>query len=245
MNYQEYTLSRAEFVKEGLLYVALDGALSALFYRSVIPFVLFLPGFYWFLKERKKSLGAKQRQRLLQGFLVGMQYVSASLAAGYSVENAFMQALTELKKLYQEEEGIAREFYRLANGMKVNQSMETLLLQFAQRSGLEDIRLFAEVFAAARKSGGNLIAIIQNTVVSMTEKEETRQEIEVCLAAKKTEQKVMSVVPAFLICYVSAASPGFLDVMYGNPAGILIMSVCLGIYIAAFIIGRKIVEIEI
>ena len=81
--------------------------------------------------------------------------------------------------------------------------------------------------------------------MSIVRKEETRQEIAVCLASKKMEQSIMSVVPFLLIGYVQLVSPGFLDVMYGNPAGVLIMSACLGTWGFAFWLGRKIVSIEI
>lgn len=245
MNYNKYRLSAAEYVKLMIFYLCLDGVVSALFYRSVIAFILFLPGFWWFLKENRKALVQKQKAKLEQGFLLGMQYAATALAAGYSIENAFIQALGELRKICRPEEPVLREFSRLVNGLKINQSMEELLLNLAGRSQVEDIQTFAEVFSAARKSGGNLIAVIQNTVSSISGKEETRQEIEVCLASKKLEQSIMSLVPAVLICYVGITSPGFLDVMYKNPAGILIMSICLGIYLSAFLLGRKIVDIEI
>ena len=91
----------------------------------------------------------------------------------------------------------------------------------------------------------HLIAIIRSTTASVSQKEETRQEIEICLSAKKMEQNIMSLIPCLLIAYVGLASPGFLDVMYQNPAGIAVMSICLGVYVFAFLMGRKIVAIEI
>lgn len=219
--------------------------MSLLFYRSWVAFFLFLPGFYWFWKEKKETLAARRRGKLEQGFLLGMQYTAAALSAGYSVEHAFRQALSELKKVCREKEPVLREFARISAGLGINRTLEELLLDLAHRSQVEDIRTFAEVFASARRSGGDLIAIIRNTTSSISAREEIRQEIEVCLAAKKMEQNIMSMVPGLIICYVSISSPGFLDVMYGNAAGILVMSLCLGIYIFAFMLGRKFVNIEI
>ena len=48
-----------------------------------------------------------------------------------------------------------------------------------------------------------------------------------------------------ILIYVQMVSPGFLDVMYHNPAGIFIMSVCLLVYFLAWLWGRKIVSIEV
>ena len=238
-------MTKAELAKYGVIYLFLDLAVSALFYRSWIAFLAFLPGMYWFLKEMGKRLEKKRRERLEQGFLMGMRYVSTALSAGYSIEHAFEQALVEMKKVCRTDDPALREFGRIVGGLKINQTMEALLLDLAERSDIEDIQIFAEVFEAARRTGGDLIAIIRSTTMSIARKEETRQEIAVCLASKKMEQSIMSVVPFLLIGYVQLVSPGFLDVMYGNPAGVLIMSACLGTWGFAFWLGRKIVSIEI
>lgn len=176
---------------------------------------------------------------------MGMRYVSTALAAGYSIENAFSQAAGEMKKVCRPDEPALREFRRIVSGLRINQTMESLLSSLGERSGVENIQVFAEVFEAARRTGGDLIAVIRHTTMSISKKEETSQEIEVCLSSKRMEQNIMSAVPFLLIGYVKMASPGFLDVMYGNAMGVIIMSVCLGIYIFAFLLGRKIVNIEV
>ena len=40
-------------------------------------------------------------------------------------------------------------------------------------------------------------------------------------------------------------TPGFLDILYGNPFGICAMTVCLTVYGAAYWMGKRIVEIEV
>ena len=55
----------------------------------------------------------------------------------------------------------------------------------------------------------------------------------------------MSLMPAGIILYLQLASPGFLDILYGNPFGICAMTVCLAVYGAAYWMGKRIVEIEV
>ena len=43
-------------------------------------------------------------------------------------------------------------------------SMEQVFDEFARRVDMEDVRNFSVVFTAAKKSGGDMIAIIRNTV---------------------------------------------------------------------------------
>ena len=74
---------------------------------------------------------------------------------------------------------------------------------------------------------------------------DVKKEIEATLAAKKSEQMIMSLMPAGIILYLQLASPGFLDILYGNPFGICAMTVCLTVYGAAYWMGKRIVEIEV
>ncbi|MDO4343551.1 MAG: hypothetical protein Q4C50_01985 [Eubacteriales bacterium] len=246
MDYREYHFTRREFLKNTALFLALDGTVSYLFYRSFLIFVLFLPGVVPFLKERKKACAKARQQKLLSQFLDGMQAVETALRAGYSVETAFAQALKELQNQYGGTDAdILWEFRYIAVQLNMNRNLEELLNGLAVRSGVEDIRTFADIFAASKRTGGNLIAIIRNTVTCAAQKEETRREIQTCLAAKRLEQNIMSLVPCLILLYVQAVSPGFLDVMYHNAAGILVMSLCLALYAAAWAWGKKIVSIEV
>jgi len=88
-----------------------------------------------------------------------------------------------------------------------------------------------------------------NVIINCLKNEEllanVKKEIEATLAAKKSEQMIMSLMPAGIILYLQLASPGFLDILYGNPFGICAMTVCLTVYGAAYWMGKRIVEIEV
>lgn len=48
-----------------------------------------------------------------------------------------------------------------------------------------------------------------------------------------------------MILYMQLTSQGFMDVLYHNVAGIVVMTVCLGIYCLSFWMGRKIARISV
>lgn len=219
--------------------------ISLLFYRSWIAVLLFMPGLVFFLRGRKKSGSKNRKRKLNEQFLTGMKSVSRALSAGYSVENSVEEALSELKKVYEKDDDIVCEFQHLVFQLKVNRNLEDLLMDLAKRSKIEDIQNFAQVFFAAKRTGGDLIEIIHNTVLCITQKEETRVEIETSLSAKQLEQKIMSGVPCMILIYVGVASPEFLDAMYHNPMGVCVMSGCLLVYLGSFLWAKKIVDIEV
>ena len=87
--------------------------------------------------------------------------------------------------------------------------------------------------------------ILTKTASVIEQKTETDKEIQLMISAKKLEQKIMNAVPFLIIFYVSSTSRGFFDVLYHNPAGVLVMTVCLAVYMAAVVLSRKIVNIEV
>ncbi len=244
-DYRTYTMSGREIMITWLIYLAAALLLSVLFYNAPLFTLLLLPGGFAFQKYRCKSLAGKRRDRLRDQFLTGMQMVTTALRAGYAIENAFGQANGELRGTYGKDEAIIEEFSRIVSLVRLNYPIETLLLDLGERSDVEDIRAFAEVFAAARRSGGDLLTIIGNTIRQIGQKAETHREIETILAGKQMELNIMSAAPIAILAYVRVTSPELLGNMYGNVQGIGIMTVCLGIYGAAFFWGKRILDIEV
>ena len=74
---------------------------------------------------------------------------------------------------------------------------------------------------------------------------ETEREIQVQVASRKMEQKVMNIIPLFILAYLKLTSMDFLDVLYGNVAGVLFMTVCLLAYGGAIVLADKILKIRV
>lgn len=90
-----------------------------------------------------------------------------------------------------------------------------------------------------------MLAIIRNTVKQMSEKADVRREIETIITEKKLEFRVMSAIPFAMICYMKFSFSEFMGMLYGNPVGVVIMTICFFGYITAYEIGKRIVEIEV
>ena len=121
-DYGTYRMSGRETLKYILMYLLLDGMISYLFFRSWVAWIVLLPGSVIFLKRGRERL-AKQRLLMMQTqFLTGMQLVCTSLQAGYAVENAFREALKELRKIYPEQSFIVKEFGFITGQNELNRS---------------------------------------------------------------------------------------------------------------------------
>lgn len=242
---QEYTFHKKEQMKYGLQGGGLLLLLAAFFYRSLLAIPFLLPVFIFYWREMKKDCLIKNRKKTAEQFKDAILSVSANQKAGYSVENAFGQAYGDMALLYGKDSIICEELRMIALGLHNNVTLEKLLADFGKRSGVEDILEFSEIFGAAKRSGGNLIQIIERCSFVIAQKTETEKEIQVILSAKQMEQKIMNGIPFLILLYISVTSPGFFDVLYHNAAGIAVMTICLAVYMAAVWLSRKIVRIEV
>ncbi len=220
-------------------------AAAFLFYRS--PWAVLLAGIIVPLYVRSRS--DRQRQirtnHLQKQFLSGMQMVSGSLRAGYSMENAWRRAETELVDLYGEDAEFCIAMRRMNKQLEVNVPLEKVLTQFADESGVEDICRFAEVFSYAKRSGGNLTEIIRSVTERIREKTEILAEIETTVASQKMEQRMMNFLLPGILLFITISSPSYVTTLYHNPLGILVMSVCLAGYIACVFWSEKIIDIAV
>ena len=171
--------------------------------------------------------------------------LSVAVQAGYSVESAVKTCVRDLERLYGKGTDIVEEFRYIESQQHISVPLEELFLDLGERSQIEDIENFASVFYTAKRTGGDMNRVIQKVSRMLGDKIDVKKEIEATLAAKKSEQMIMSLMPVGIILYLQMTSPGFLSVLYGNPFGIAAMSICLVIYAAAYWLGRRIVDIEV
>ncbi len=244
-DYKVYKFSGKEkilYTTEALLLIAM---IAYVFYRSVLAAVLLLPLAVFFFRYKRAELKRKRKYELSMEFREAIMSVNASLTAGYSIENAFIEAGKDMARLYGEDGLITKEFALLTRALRANETLEVILSDLARRSGVEDIRDFADVFAAAKRSGGDLNRIIRRAADTISEKMDVKREIETLTSSKRYENRIMEIVPFAIICYISLTSPDFIEGLYHNATGIAVMTVCLVIYAAGFVMAERIVNIQI
>lgn len=198
----------------------------------------------FYCKWKKGQLCEKRSYELEQEFKDLICIVDLGLQAGHSIENAFLKAGREIRLLHGEDSMIRREAYRMEQQLQNHVVLEEILWDFAKRSGLEDIWNFAEVFAVGKRSGANIREMIAESCEMIVQKAEIEREIRLLIHGKVMEQKIMCLVPFAVIGYISISSPGYFDVLYHNPAGICIMTVCLGVYLFSLWLSMRIIKIE-
>lgn len=123
------------------------GMISWLFYHSIYGMVSAAPLLFATRRLLRMYLSKKQKREMLYQFGEIVQMASSSLKAGYAIENAFVQAHQQYVKLYGPKDAIAQEFCRIICRLRLNEPLEQLIEDLAQRSQIEEIVSFSQVLS--------------------------------------------------------------------------------------------------
>jgi len=216
--------------------------ISILFYGTIYAVVILLPLGVPIYREQKRRIINKKKKELKVQFKDMLMVMSDSLKTGYSVSNALKESYKDMVSMYGRYSYICEELRIMISKIKLNVREEDIFKDFAKRTGLREAILFSRIFSVAKRTGGNMTEVIGSVTDSIVLKENVREEIEVSITEKKTEQKIMTLIPMALILYVKMMSPDFLNIMYETNAGRIVMTICLVLYILAFLWAQKIVE---
>ena len=245
MDYRRYCFRREEYIRYGLEAAGLSMVIAFCFYNSPVALILGIPVAFWYFREKRKKLSERRKAALKLQFKDAVQGMAAALAAGYSVENAVRETGRDLRMIYEENADMVQELAAMQRRMDSNQTLEEAMRDFAERSGIPEAETFAEIFTMGKRSGGDLIEIMEDTARTIAHTVETERAIAATLASRRYEQKIMNGIPFVIVLYLRIGCPGFMDPVYGNIVGVCVMTGCLLLYLGAWYLGRRMLEIEV
>ena len=261
-NYKVYYLSTVEKILYFLLAFVLGAAVGYLFYggigkddlgqRTTLTWVMDgivtigvgLAAGFLFLPVRAKQIRDKKQRELNTQFRDFLEAFNTSIGAGKNVTDSFHAVYGDMKMQYEEDAFIVKELEVMLSGMANNFDVEDLIEDMGKRSGNEDIISFANVFRICYRKGGNIKQTINSTHSILSDKMEIKEDIETIVTSNKTEQTIMIFMPIILIGVIKLMSPEFGD-NFTTSAGINSTTIAVGLFVASYFVGRKILDIKL
>lgn len=245
IDYAHYTLSSKEKLVAILMLSVPVFFIGYIFYQNIMLAGILASTGFLYPRVFRQQIIQKRKNRLYVQFKQALSCLSSSMTVGKSIETAFREAWEDLQLLYPEPNClIVVEFGMICRKVENGEPIESALKHFADRSHLEDIQSFTDVFLTCKRTGGNLVEVMKRTATVITEKLEITQEISVMVAQKRFESKVLVVAPIAIVAVLAFSSPDYMEPLYRG-SGILIMTVCLLLLGACFILTQKIMNIKV
>lgn len=197
-----------------------------------------------FLPIRQKQIIEKRRKNLRDQFRNMLEGLVTSLGAGNNVPDSFSAVYEDLKIQYESDAYIIKELEIILEGIRHNVPVENIIMDFGKRSGIEDIKTFANVFNISYRKGGNIKDVIRNTHSILSEKIEIAEDIETIVTSGKMDQNIMLFMPIALIAIIKFMSPEF-AANFATPAGIVSTTIAAMCFIGAYFLGKTMLDIKI
>ena len=194
--------------------------------------------------DRKKRANTRIRKLRVE-FYDMLEAMSVSMRAGNPVLKALESAKEDLELIYSKDSDIIAELTiileRFRNAMPLSAAFE----DFAERSGLEDVASFASVYATIEGKSSRADEIVRETQQIIADKMAIEMEIDTLMTAAKSEVSIMLLLPLVILGVIGYAGAGFMDAIYTTPAGRLVATGGLVIFIISYIMAQRFSNVEI
>ncbi len=258
LNYDEYYMSFRERLIYTTVIVGLGGLAGELFYggwfknngtptllthiSNIVVFCVFgllaLKIFYKRIVEKKRL----KRQETLRGqFRDLLSSMSTSLSSGANIYDSIRNSYDDLQGQYSENSYIVSEIYEILEGINNNVTVEKMFEEFGTRSGVDDIKNFAIVFATCNRRGGDIKKAVRRTYEIISEKIVIEEEIKTKVTSNKLQLNMMIVIPFVIVLMLKNSSSSFAE-SFASVVGVIGLTISAAIYLAAYLLGQKILK---
>ncbi len=225
--------------------VGLGCLIALLFFESgwgcmIIPACL---GITW--KQAKKQQSQKAQEKEQEHFAEYLGFLKEALLVGYSLEQAVGEGKKGMLTTLKEEDSFLQAVTRMERKMQLGTPVETAFSEWAEEAVCDDIRDFAEVLLIAKRTGGAVQQVIDHTEQVIRDKQETLRYIRSVLHSRQYEAKVMKCMPFAMLVYLRLFMADFLEPLYHNPVGIVVMSVVLTVYFVLCLAVDKVTSVSL
>jgi len=130
-----------------------------------------------------------RRERYQQQLVAAFELMGRVLRAGQSIPEAFRAAVEAT------EDPLAGEFGRCVHQIEHGIRPEAAYRDLAERSGVQELRIFVVAMAIQRQTGGNLAAVLDRLAAVVRARQRLRQRIRALTAEGRLQSTTLIVLP--------------------------------------------------
>lgn len=241
-DYSVYILSPGQRIMSLTAGLLVGFGVGYLYYNSVIAGAVGAVLAGWKAPSiYQKSLFKRRSDELRVQFRDMLESLSNSMTVGMTASRAFHAAYNDMVTEHGEAAYITKELQLMCNAHD-NQGIEIkdMMNDFAARSGLDDARSFAGVFDVSTNLGGDIPKIVRETRDMIGEKIEVEMEIQTLVTGQKSQLNILTVMPLVMTVLMKCINTGA-----DTTLTFVAKTIALGMFIFAYWIGTKMVDIKV
>jgi tight adherence protein B len=183
---------------------------------------------------------ASRRQAALTSQLPdALDMLSSALRSGYALTRGFQVVSSQMHP------PIADEFQRVLQEVQVGISVSDALEGLLARSDSYDLELVVAAMQTQLTMGGNLSEVLDNIAGMIRERVRLQGEIDAATSEGRMSAGILVAMPIVMALIISAVSPGYLNPLFEQRLGLMLLMIAGGLMLAGVLIIRKMLDIDI
>ncbi|HZO82648.1 MAG TPA: type II secretion system F family protein [Candidatus Binataceae bacterium] len=183
-----------------------------------------------------------RRKRRLNAFLGQYPYaldlIKSSLEAGHTLQRGLQVVGEEFT------DPLGGEFRTVVEQTRLGLALNQALADMLQRVPLDDLRLFVVAVKVQSEVGSSLAQIVARLAEIVRTRQHLHSQIEALTAQSRLSGMVVGLLPVVVLAMFSIIQPGHTEMLLFDPTGRQILKLALGLDIGAFLIIRRILNVN-
>ncbi|MET3809514.1 type II secretion system F family protein [Arthrobacter sp. UYEF3] len=183
-------------------------------------------------------LAGKRRAKFDEQLGDTLQLLSGGLRAGHSILRAIDAAGAESQS------PTAEEMRRVITETSLGRDLLASLTDTAERMRNEDFVWVAQAIQINREVGGNLAEVMDQVNETIRERSEIKGHIKSLAAEGKFSAYILMAMPVGIVVMLMLVNPGYMNVMFTNPLGWMMMAASVILMTIGGLWMRKIIDLK-
>ena len=162
-----------------------------------------------------------------------------SLRAGFS----FIQVMDLVSK--EMPPPISQEFAKTFREINLGTPTEDALLNLNSRVESQDLEMTVTAVLIQRQIGGNLAEVLDNISNTIRERVRIKGEIKTLTAQGRISGLIIGLLPLALLGFLSVINPEYINLLFVNPVGLIMLGCAIFSEILGIMLIRKIINIKV
>lgn len=182
---------------------------------------------------------AKQRKLFVEQLPDNLQVMASAMRAGHSFSGALSVVVDDAP------EPTRTEMARVVADERMGVPIDTALAVVVKRMDSKDLEQVALVATLQRETGGNTAEVLERVTENIRERLALRRMVQALTAQGRMSRWVLSGIPVVLLALITVLNPVYVQPLYTNPLGQLILGVAAFMVICGSLVIGKIVDIKV
>jgi tight adherence protein B len=180
-----------------------------------------------------------QRKLFSEQLAENLQVIASAMRAGHSFIGALSVATEDAPEPAQS------EFRRAVADEKLGVPLDDTLSLIAGRMRSRDLEQVVLVALLQRETGGNTAEVIDRVAETIRHRSDLRRTVKTLTTQGRMARWIVSLLPPGLLAAISVINPGYLEPLFTDPVGNVLLVLGSGMVIAGSLIIKRIVNIEV